>query len=488
MRRTVLLLTLIFFIFQGFAQKDVSLKHSLSHFAKINSLSHKQGLVPVKGQTFYRLDTFGRNVNYAGYIGAPLQPLNRVIYTYDNYNYVIDALTKHYDLNSQSFVDFQEDIYTRDANHNIVEHVEKSGYGSLDYDYRDLYVYDANNNLIVKTHQLYNSDNNNWQNNELDSFYYNNRNLNTLMIEYYWNGSSNSWEKSWKEEYTYDSFNNKIVERTYSWYNSAWTNNSLDSFYYQNGFLMREVDYFWSNGNWQFVGQYDYTYDSNGNMISEVDYDNNHDTIYMERDYYNEQNLLVKDTTWDIDDNTGNFGYSENNVYLYDNNNNLDKVIEQNWDSNNNQWVNAMYAIVNFNLNENFESAIFPEEIQQMFGDAPFINLPTDILIKRWRADSSVWNDMYQYIFRYKTIVTSLGNVSNSQQITLYPNPASNVININLPDEQKALVMIYDENGRVVRSSKLVTGQVSVKSLPTGTYFVVVQGKNKIYVGKFLKK
>ncbi len=489
MRRTLLLLALMFFLFHGFAQKGVEIKHLSGHLAKIASLTHKQTVAPAKGNTFYRLDTFDLNINFYGYIDADLMPYLKTIYSYDNDNYLIDALTKQYDLNSHNFVDIQEEIYTRDANHNIVQYVSKSGYGNLNFDYRYLFVYDANNNKIVQTYQVYDDDAGDWINSSLDSFYYNNRNLKTMYVEYNYDTSAHSWEPNWKVEYTYDAFDNNTLQKGYYYNGSSWTQLTLDSFYYQNGYLMRHVRYNWNfaSSSWRFVMQEDYTYDVNGNLLTEVDIVGN-DTTYIAHNYYNDQNLLVKDTIWERDYYTGYFGYDRNTVYQYDSDNSLTQTVSQTWDTTLNQWINDELAIVNYNTNANFSDAIYPEDLQNMFEGMSIIHLPTDVLFKQWRRDSSVWMDVVDLIFKYKTIITSAGNVSNPQQITLYPNPASNIIHINLPDEQKALVMIYDENGRVIRSTKLVAGQISVKSLPTGTYFVVVRDKNKIYVGKFLKK
>ncbi len=489
MRRTLLLITLVFFLFPGFAQKGVVRRHLSDHLAKIASLTHKQTIAAPKGHTYYRLDTFGVDINYYGYINGTLYPYLRTIDSYDNYNYVVDALTKQYDLNSHNYVDIQEDIYARDANHNVVQHIKKIGYGNLHYDTRDLYVYDANNNMIVQVYQDYDDNTDNWVNSSLDSFFYNNRNLKTMYVEYNYDISAHAWNPSWKVEYSYDAFNNNTLQKGYYYNGSSWSQITLDSFYYQNGYLMRKVHYNWNfaTSSWRFVMQIDYTYDANGNLLSEIDFVED-DTTYMEHNYYNAQNLLIRDTIWNRDDNSGSLIYSENTVYLYDSDNNPIASVSQTWDTTSNQWVNDENDVIHYNTNANFADAIYPEEIRRMFEGVPMIYLPTDILIKEWRRDSSTWMNMVDLLFKYKTIVTSIDNIANSQQITLYPNPASDVIHINLPEEQKPLVMIYDENGRVVRTTKLVTGQVSVKSLPTGTYFVVIRGKNQIYVAKFLKR
>ena len=493
MKYILLFLTVSFMFLQGFSQKEIfNLQDYTGDLAiqSSNSLSKTKKTVSnfPKSSTVYVLDTFYFDYNYQMQPNSPFEPYSRVLFTYDNDFYLIDELQQQYNNDSSRYYDNSEAIYSRDANHNIIQEVTKiaNSNGDLVPNSRTNYTYDANNNLIVSNYQSYDQSSQNWINSSLDSLFYNSQNLDTLFIHYNWNSSSSNWQPSYKRQYKYDAFNNKVLDVYWSYYSSSWYKNTLDSFYYQNGYLMRKVRYSWdnNNSNWVLLSRVDYDYDLNGNLTERTNYDNNLNIIFKQKFYYNTNNLIVKDTSFI----RNNLQYYSNEQFGYDNLNNLINVTKQRYDTTAGQWIDNIALDYGYYSNGDANNAIIPEDFLTFFNGVNFVSLPQYAILRFWNTDSSAWINYFKFRYIFKTIVTSVGNVANSQQITLYPNPATNVININLPEEQKAMVMIYDENGRVVRSSKLVTGQISVKSLPTGTYFVVVQGKNKIYVGKFLKK
>lgn len=79
---------------------------------------------------------------------------------------------------------------------------------------------------------------------------------------------------------------------------------------------------------------------------------------------------------------------------------------------------------------------------------------------------------------------------NNSNQFALYPNPANEVINIQLKEMQEiADAKIYDINGRMVSNPKISDNKLNVQSLTTGTYILILQDVtgNK-FSQKFIKK
>ncbi len=493
MKHFSLLLTLLSLVFlQGFSQKDVDIKHFSEQFnfysPQILSPQTKNYRANYpKSSTIYVLDTLAVDVNYDMGVSTPFEPYIFVKLTFDNDYYLIDELQRIYNRDSARFYDYMENIYTRDINHNVIQKVSKfaNSNGDLVYSSRYNYSYDANNNLIESIYQVYNSSSQTWKNSTLDSFFYNNQNLKTLYKHYVYDSNTGDWVPSTKREYEYDAFNNKIKQQKWYYDNNNWVNSNLDSFYYQNGYLMSEVHYYWDDANsaWEFSFKRDYQYDANGNLIQKTNYNSANEITYRIKFYYNSDNLLNYDTSFI----TNNLVYYYSDIYSYDNLNNLTTQLKHRYDTSSGQWNNNTMTEYSYDTQRNFSDAVLPENYWN-FSGINVTSLPLQFLLKVWNPDSTNWINIYRFRYIYETVVTSVGNISNSQQITLYPNPASNVVNINLPDEQQAFVTIYDAKGRVVHTTQLVTGQVSVKSLPTGTYFLVVRGKNKVYVGKFLKK
>jgi len=75
--------------------------------------------------------------------------------------------------------------------------------------------------------------------------------------------------------------------------------------------------------------------------------------------------------------------------------------------------------------------------------------------------------------------VLAAGNVSFSETISIYPNPASEFVNIIMPvSSEKVLVVVYDQLGRQVLERDFSEGntfkQLSVEGIPQGVYFIKI--------------
>ncbi|MFM2285818.1 MAG: hypothetical protein RLZZ543_1315 [Bacteroidota bacterium] len=73
-------------------------------------------------------------------------------------------------------------------------------------------------------------------------------------------------------------------------------------------------------------------------------------------------------------------------------------------------------------------------------------------------------------------IVNGLNSISSSSSITVFPNPVSDVLTIQLPLQQKAIINLNDASGRLVK--KLETKgniQFSMQDFPSGVYILAVE-------------
>jgi len=75
------------------------------------------------------------------------------------------------------------------------------------------------------------------------------------------------------------------------------------------------------------------------------------------------------------------------------------------------------------------------------------------------------------------TIITDVKEVVERQDVMVYPNPANNVLNITLGDEQSD-VEVYNSLGQMVRRIEMASGnvQINVEDLNAGIYFVKANG------------
>ena len=91
-------------------------------------------------------------------------------------------------------------------------------------------------------------------------------------------------------------------------------------------------------------------------------------------------------------------------------------------------------------------------------------------------------------IARYNGNTLSNNEFGLNKQITLYPNPVKNKLNIDLKYNQSSsdAFKIYDINGRVILGGNLTNGlnQINVENLSNGLYIFNAENINQ----KFIKE
>lgn len=139
------------------------------------------------------------------------------------------------------------------------------------------------------------------------------------------------------------------------------------------------------------------------------------------------------------------------------------------------------YDKLHFYIN-NQEKANWSGEVS--WTQATFTLTPgTNVLKWEYTKDVSVssgsdcaWID--NVVFPASAIITEVGEVIENKSVTVYPNPANEVLNIELGDNQSD-VMIYNSLGQVVRCYENMSGdmQINVADLNAGMYFVKANGE-----------
>ncbi|MCG8697380.1 MAG: T9SS type A sorting domain-containing protein [Bacteroidales bacterium] len=75
-------------------------------------------------------------------------------------------------------------------------------------------------------------------------------------------------------------------------------------------------------------------------------------------------------------------------------------------------------------------------------------------------------------------------------ELTLYPNPASENINIQLNNNETSMVSVISTTGQVVKNAQYFEGETSidVSGLAAGIYLVLIQNENETIQQRFIKK
>ena len=75
-----------------------------------------------------------------------------------------------------------------------------------------------------------------------------------------------------------------------------------------------------------------------------------------------------------------------------------------------------------------------------------------------------------------------------NQNIAVWPNPMSDVLNFNIPDHEIAKIEIINLNGQVVKRQTIINLEtINVESLKSGAYLVSIEQNGKKEFHKLIK-
>ena len=84
-------------------------------------------------------------------------------------------------------------------------------------------------------------------------------------------------------------------------------------------------------------------------------------------------------------------------------------------------------------------------------------------------------------MFEYDCVLTNTLELVDENQIQLYPNPATNMININFVNEAMLMSTVHlslqNMQSQIVIEQELITPAIDIKNLPAGTYLLTLRGE-----------
>lgn len=120
-----------------------------------------------------------------------------------------------------------------------------------------------------------------------------------------------------------------------------------------------------------------------------------------------------------------------------------------------------------------------PDEIDFLTSTPNTNVLVSEIIYDNYSARATATEDL----LNTKSFNTSSANIS------IYPNPVNDVVNISSPDFEIQTISITDINGRVVKNIKVnnTTTNINVSDLNSGVYFMSVNTLDGNIIKKFVK-
>ncbi len=121
--------------------------------------------------------------------------------------------------------------------------------------------------------------------------------------------------------------------------------------------------------------------------------------------------------------------------------------------------------------------------------------ITTTYTVGAWGGPSSV-NDICPFITdavftQTVSTCTGIDEVINNNLVSIYPNPASEILNVQLEMiNDNTTISVINSLGEVVLIEKVISNNITLKTsnLTSGIYFIKVEGKNGSSTKKFIKQ
>ena len=315
---------------------------------------------------------------------------------------------------------------------------------------------------------------------------------------------SNSWVEMYgfKQIITYNSNSQQTEAISLSLKQGIWTNIFKQSTNYNaNGKITEKTSYNWRNNNWQGLSKQLYSYGSGSTVPNEIvfqEYRNGvwenkerfvniswHDFNKMQFDFYEKQGwtngwiiMSRHSTTYDA------FGGSETITQL---------------PGPGNTWVNSQRATITYDNRMNFigeKSELWQGNMWRVDTDYQQIltynatDDVTEMISRFWDKPSNSYQNSARSVYHNFIRISGTTKDFAPLNVKLYPNPTSEVLNIQIEGKQAGTILITDLTGKIVLQHNLdaAENRVNIASLAKGTYILKLQSLAGTYNTKIIKE
>lgn len=305
----------------------------------------------------------------------------------------------------------------------------------------------------------------------IDSVFYNSNNqVSQVAGHQYINGG---WKYVYYVNYYYDADGN-VIQRTN--FNSlgteTFTQGGVYDYLYENGHLVRHDMYF---GDYELLGeQAFYSYNEQGQLVGEKHLTGFGwlDSTLQFHYFYNDEGRLTQKSTYFYDPDYYYWEYDGCEVFIYDEYGNCtDHSVK---DAYGNYADRRLYE---YDHNISAEEVSMPYYVPEIVYPEAFEDVHQRVLEHWYTLDENhVLQYICDYIYVYEEDIVGISTQVNPNHISIFPNPAQNVINIDIEKEGKNISSseIYDLAGKKQLEVSLHQGtnSVNISTLSSGIYIL----------------
>lgn len=316
-------------------------------------------------------------------------------------------------------------------------------------------------------------------------------NINSMIFQQF-SSATNLFINRSKAFYTYN--NGKVAEilvQSYVPNTQMWQDREKILMYYNsNGQLTDSLTLHLTSSGWDSSERTRYTYGPDGKTSWLVESKNNPgDWVEFFKGIYTYGNGKITEL---------NFGNTYRMRYIYDNNGINTEVQGERWNASTSSWIVGEITYYTLDVNGN----ILTEEYDGTLGGwgrwksattYNSYNQPVHTRYEIWNGGWQPNGDSTDKYFYYEEVFPSSVEKINKafSAINLYPVPATNVLTIDIMQQQASEVIfsIYAIDGKILRQwNQPVTGKeykeaISIADIPTGNYILKVSS-NKGEISK----
>lgn len=235
---------------------------------------------------------------------------------------------------------------------------------------------------------------------------------------------------------------------------TQWNNSYFEQYLYQDTLLLRVLDMSWNSGANNYYTTYieDFIYDGNNRITSTNEFHNmnaypdsvNTTFIYDASSHLSSQIISSKDL--------GDTSWSTSKVdYSYDSHNFLTQTVISTQNPSTQLWK-------------------FSYHILQTNNSA---GMPTEIVRKNFVDSNGTWLALSKMTYDYCSASPSSIEPKKESKFKIYPNPTSDIINIEFLNSNEKLITVYDLTGNtILQKTGFSNCTFSTSGWNTGIYFI----------------
>lgn|GEM_PF-2656047 len=328
----------------------------------------------------------------------------------------------------------------------------------------------------------------------------------TQSITYDWQPENEVWTKMFKSIHSHDEHGNITQEIRYHWSETEmdWRNRTKTVFTYNSDdYLTKLIGYNWNPNENAFIKNYKYANSYENNQLTERVH-SNWDTD-TDQWVYNLRQAFIYDEYWEIhlrsmtynwDNEMNEWSLSAKTENTFDNGNWI-KGVTYNWQDEIEGWVAAFKTETDYDNHSNPIKQVWYQWIDDLDNwmqtfkyEQEYDENSNRILFKTfsWDEEANAWQNQTKYQYYFSSLVTTSGESFHTETLTLFPNPASNIVTLKGVNTQDG-ISVYNTNGKLLlhKKARQANEVIDISHLPKGVYLVAVSNGDKRTVIRLLK-